>query len=80
MLSAYSSEFSILSGTKMHSLLSTIRQSEVQAVEAQSNTSFANLLNVSKYSAVSFARDTYAEEIVLQKVIYYISLFKDDVR
>ena len=47
---------------------------------AQSNASFADLLNTSKFSAVSIARDNFAEDIVLQKVIYYISLFKDDVR
>ena len=44
------------------------------------NTSVANYLNSSRFSAVTFARDTYAEDIVMQKVIYYISLFKDDVR
>ena len=54
--------------------------SEIKEVEAQSDTSFANLLNASKYSVVNYARDTYAEDIVLQKVIYYISLFKGDVR
>ena len=88
VLSAHSSEFSILSGTKMHELLKSVRSdqnsvslaSEIQGLDAQSNASFAGLLNASKYSAVQYARDTYAEDIVIQKVIYYISLFKDDVR
>lgn len=37
-------------------------------------------LNSSKFSAVNHERDTYAEDIVIQKVIYYISLFKKDVK
>ena len=71
----------------MHDLLQNIRSSDsisltsdIRELHASDSTSFANLLNTSKYSAVSLARDTYAEDIVLQKVIYYISLFKNDVR
>lgn len=72
----------------MHNLLESLRSetksmslaSEIQGIDGQSNASFADLLNTSKFSAVKYARDSYAEDIVLQKVIYYISLFKDDVR
>ena len=42
--------------------------------------SLADYLNSSRFSAVNHDRDTYAEDIVIQKIIYYISFFKDDVR
>jgi hypothetical protein len=87
VLSAHSSEFSILSGTRMHSLLQSIRQtdqsmslaSDIQTLNDE-NSSLAGYLNASRFSAVVNDRDTYAEDIVMQKVIYYISLFKEDVR
>lgn len=32
-----------------------------------------------RFSTISNDRDEYAEDIVMQKVIFYISLFSDDV-
>ena len=53
---------------------------ESQQMDASETTSILEYLNSSKFSAVSYERDTYAEDIVIQKIIYYISLFKDNVR
>ena len=49
-------------------------------MDASETTSILEYLNSSKFSAVSYERDTYAEDIVIRKIIYYISLFKDNVR
>lgn len=78
----------------MHSLVQSIKEGEADkslslggssAVESAvngggANSELAGYLNSSRFSAVACERDTYAEDIIMQKVIYYISLFKSDVR
>ncbi len=36
-------------------------------------------MNASRFSLIENTRDVYAEDIVIQKVIYYISLFQKEV-
>ena len=49
-------------------------------VASPDESSLQRFLNSSKYSAVVHERDSYAEDIVIQKIIYYVSLFRDEVR
>ena len=74
VLSAYSSEFSILSGSKMHSLITSLKNvdnsmslaSQIDSEPAsQIEASLVDYLNSSKFSAVNYERDTYAEDIVI---------------
>jgi len=39
-----------------------------------------SMLNSSRFSTIENERDAYAEDIVMQKVIYYVSLFSEDVK
>jgi hypothetical protein len=39
-----------------------------------------NFVNNSRFSAIDNDRDMYAEDIVMQKIIFYISLFSEDVK
>lgn len=38
------------------------------------------MLNGSKFSVIECERDAYAEDIVMQKLIFFISLFSEDVK
>ena len=73
----------------MHSILQNLKAEESMSLASQivsaagddeEKQSLVSMLNSSRFSVVQLARDAYAEDIVIQKVIYYISLFKDDVR
>lgn len=38
------------------------------------------MLNASRFSTIENERDAYAEDIVMQKIIFYVSLFSEDVK
>eukprot|EP00347_Sterkiella_histriomuscorum_P003774 403362997 len=42
--------------------------------------SAVSLLNSSKFSTIQYERDSYAEDIIMQKIIFYVSLFSDEVK
>ncbi|CDW90518.1 lupus brain antigen [Stylonychia lemnae] len=52
--------------------------SNISSISGQNSA--ISLMNQSRFSAIENERDTYAEDIVMQKIIYYVSLFSDDVK
>ena len=93
ILSAQSSEYSVISGSKIHSLLKSVISLKSEGLEEskvgvtisldslaldpdeKTNSVIRDYLHSSRFSEIDTYRDTYAEDIVMQKVIYYISLF-----
>ena len=86
-----SSEFSIIGSSKIHSIIMSVYSYQSQAMDqtlqlrsdvssVSKPDSAIHLDNSSRFSTIENDRDVYAEDIVMQKIIFYISLFSEDVR
>lgn len=51
-----------------------------QISEISKPESALSMLNASRFSTIENERDAYAEDIVMQKIIFYVSLFSEDVK
>ena len=92
IISSKSSEFSVISNSKIHSIIMSVYSSQSLPAEERSlelasqissvsgKGSAMSMLNSSRFSTIENERDAYAEDIVMQKVIYYVSLFSEDVK
>lgn len=49
------------------------------ANQLSEDSALRHYMNSSRFSLIENTRDVFAEDVVIQKVIYYISLFHQDV-
>ena len=52
---------------------------DIQSVAASEDSALRQYMNSSRFSVIDCSRDVFAEDIVIQKVIYFISLFHEQV-
>ena len=88
IISSRQSEFSIIGSSKVHSIIMSVFSEAPQESSLELGSEFsatvgsssALSLSASRFSTIEPARDAYAEDVVMQKIIYYVSLFSEDVR
>jgi len=82
--------FSIIKNSHLHSIIHSLASvapsqnnslpSQLSLGKASSVSAAGLLLNDSRFSTIQPQRDIYVEDIVMQKLIFYISLFSDEVQ